>query len=538
MSAARKDEWLRLQLKREQMEAEVRALARQMNALTDPGRLPVELLAEVFANVGAYRPGQRTSDHVLRMSHVCRHWREVALRFPHLWAHLELGRKREYHLMVVERSRNCSLYVSGNARLCEDSDIQFLLDEMHRVYSLELSGSLFIAVQGQVKRLVTGLLPAPRLEIFSETSYSKPVGAYNSFSLFSYLDMPRLREIHLDNLDDGMHDSLVRQSSSHLRILEVQRKHSRYDTCKLLAALERAPLLKELTIRDPYRYSDEHLETRVNQPVLLSQLESLTLEGVLETTTPFLRQISTPDLSAADIVLDTGGRRVLESLSREQLIDAALTVVSAAASVWKRAGALPFELSLGESFGNGELTGSAAKATNSGTSCQAKNRFIITLDPPLVPLVLPETIAQLEVRRLVIRPKWNDPDYDITMFAVFGGLIEELTFQSAELSLIVSVLSQDPLPFPQLRAINLVHCTSCHVFGHAIGFFYSRDGCKCEHILADFVALLHQRRSLQVPIQELSISDSLANSVDEELRKMFSAAVAKVSIHRTPRRYP
>lgn len=59
-----------------------------------------------------YCPGQLTTYAVLRASHVCHHWREVTHRSPHLRNHLLLGLHPEFNRLVLERSKDCALYVS------------------------------------------------------------------------------------------------------------------------------------------------------------------------------------------------------------------------------------------------------------------------------------------------------------------------------------------------------------------------------------------------------------------------------------------
>ena len=94
-------EWLGLQRQRKCLEAELVRVSRQMNSFIHLCCFPSELLVEIFACIGAYQPGQRTSDSILGASHVCYHWKEIILQFPRLRFHLELGCKPEYHYTVL-----------------------------------------------------------------------------------------------------------------------------------------------------------------------------------------------------------------------------------------------------------------------------------------------------------------------------------------------------------------------------------------------------------------------------------------------------
>ena len=74
----------RLALKREchRLKLELSSVYRKLNALTNPGRLPPELLAEIFSHLEPYDSDlewRYSSFGALIASHVCQYWREVAL---------------------------------------------------------------------------------------------------------------------------------------------------------------------------------------------------------------------------------------------------------------------------------------------------------------------------------------------------------------------------------------------------------------------------------------------------------------------------
>ena len=70
----------------------IRVLKSRRNALAPISSLPPEILAAIFsflspsANKGAFRLKW------IYFSHVCRHWRETALNYPHLWSHINLSK--------------------------------------------------------------------------------------------------------------------------------------------------------------------------------------------------------------------------------------------------------------------------------------------------------------------------------------------------------------------------------------------------------------------------------------------------------------
>ena len=76
----------------EALRRQVRSLKSDLNARTAMGRLPIEVLAEVFTQgVALWVESYENASLIPRSNpwagilHVCRSWREVALRSPRLW---------------------------------------------------------------------------------------------------------------------------------------------------------------------------------------------------------------------------------------------------------------------------------------------------------------------------------------------------------------------------------------------------------------------------------------------------------------------
>ncbi|KIP01270.1 hypothetical protein PHLGIDRAFT_97086, partial [Phlebiopsis gigantea 11061_1 CR5-6] len=102
-----------MKIKREVLLAQACHINRQLNELTHPGRLPCEILSEVFRNICPYNPTERTSYGVLTAAQVCHRWREVALGNSTLWTHIEMDRSESYIKMMLRRSRDCLVDVSS-----------------------------------------------------------------------------------------------------------------------------------------------------------------------------------------------------------------------------------------------------------------------------------------------------------------------------------------------------------------------------------------------------------------------------------------
>lgn len=65
-------------------------LCSQMNACVDACSLPAEVLCKVFVQFTAdYAKEHYSLAQILRLTHVCRYWRDVAIAFHALWTHID-----------------------------------------------------------------------------------------------------------------------------------------------------------------------------------------------------------------------------------------------------------------------------------------------------------------------------------------------------------------------------------------------------------------------------------------------------------------
>lgn len=89
----------------------VRVLRLEQNALAPISSLPPEILAIIFSFL-CWQSLGRDSGHNLapiRLSHVCRHWREIALNQSLLWSHVDftappsLGQVQRRNSLVPSR---------------------------------------------------------------------------------------------------------------------------------------------------------------------------------------------------------------------------------------------------------------------------------------------------------------------------------------------------------------------------------------------------------------------------------------------------
>ncbi|KAI0038403.1 hypothetical protein FA95DRAFT_1474257, partial [Auriscalpium vulgare] len=91
-----------------------------INACAPVSRLPPELLCRVFSDlVGLELEDRRPVDGFpstmpwIRLSHVCRHWRDVALNDPAFWGDLILPLPPQWADAILSRSQGTPLSLSG-----------------------------------------------------------------------------------------------------------------------------------------------------------------------------------------------------------------------------------------------------------------------------------------------------------------------------------------------------------------------------------------------------------------------------------------
>lgn len=119
-----------------ELENEARALKTCLNATTITGRLPPEILSRVFLALISSAP---TTGHIsqriswIRVTHVCRRWRAVALTFPALWSNITIAHDAWTQLMLC-RSKEAPLSVELDIRgaRCDNTTFKALLSKIFR----------------------------------------------------------------------------------------------------------------------------------------------------------------------------------------------------------------------------------------------------------------------------------------------------------------------------------------------------------------------------------------------------------------------
>ncbi|KZT64611.1 hypothetical protein DAEQUDRAFT_601255 [Daedalea quercina L-15889] len=260
--------------------------------------LPPELLSECFLSCAMTIPSRpfgldpEPQYSWISLSHVCRHWRSVALSTTRLWARIRLTSHREWTSEVVVRSGEAPLEVSAEFPLIYDN-LQSRVDWMasFRVVLEEIARirSLIISSQQKLEPEVLDLLnrPAPLLKDLRlhYLAFDAPNAAYEgaphalgfmsrdrdiapleSLSLYKChipwfgLDMQTLKDLTIVGLPwGGVSRSLNMQT--------------------LVQILRSTPLLERLVIRNALRPLSAISAPPTGPPAVLPRLRDVKLYG-------------------------------------------------------------------------------------------------------------------------------------------------------------------------------------------------------------------------------------------------------------------
>jgi len=171
-----------------------------LNPIRPAHRLPREILMQIFALVGS---GKR----ILPVSHVCRRWRDVALKTPELWSTFEPDDFTPMVSVALQRSGDHLLDVSLHTSCDEISRLERLLE-----FPFSRLRTLDVAVTGPFTDEVKGIFSrcrsrAPVLNEFSlrfdfDASIPQPIpfDENNCFSMLFERETPAVSSLFLRNL--------------------------------------------------------------------------------------------------------------------------------------------------------------------------------------------------------------------------------------------------------------------------------------------------------------------------------------------------
>ncbi|KAG2138501.1 hypothetical protein DEU56DRAFT_980490 [Suillus clintonianus] len=270
-----------------------RVLRSRKNALVPRiSRLPTEVLESVFEYLEEVKrfDGSAHDDvpACLVVTHVCRHWRTVALECPTLWTFIYTPSPR-YVGIMLERSKDFPLVVTYNTEVSLQDCLVPILSQLPRIKILRFTSPFW-----EVKHITDLLLsqPAPLLEVFEFYSL-KPPGAPLFTHRLTSSDIFKERAPRLRSVELGMFSlSLAAHVFSGLRTLCVTRTTTYQTTVpELLSALSRMPALEHLTVEK----LDIVSSTTKLDEVSLARLKSIALGAIsIRDATSLFEHLSIP----------------------------------------------------------------------------------------------------------------------------------------------------------------------------------------------------------------------------------------------------
>jgi hypothetical protein len=227
----------------------IRALRLHRNALSPISTLPPEVFAAIFSLL-CPSPDRNLDHHLARLcvSHVCHHWREIALNQPLLWSSVNFNTLTlAGAIEILARAKSLPLYLEARVSHRWDHD-RFSTELQTRIpciYHLHITADHF-----RLQRTLEGLVsPAPTLECLVLNSNRGSCDREIDFVLPDTLfngSAPRLSCVKLFNCEISRTSPLLKG----LRYLEIRltTSHAKPTLAAWLDALDELPHLETLAL--------------------------------------------------------------------------------------------------------------------------------------------------------------------------------------------------------------------------------------------------------------------------------------------------
>jgi hypothetical protein len=267
----------------------MRVLRSRRNSLAPISRIPPEILATIFGHIVENKTSRKYQKRpaCLIVTHICRHWREVALECPSLWAFISWNSARWVGI-CLERSKKAPLVFLNTVKynLARDS-LQQALSQLPRIKVLRLP--LFSSDVDRVLDYLSSQ-PAPLLQSF-KFSVAGPHRNLRTISDAIFQGQaPLLRRLKLINCRFSPTSCIF----SGLRILYVKEVEST-SISELLPALRRMPALEQLTLAKelPSIIAEENKLCFDRVPLV--RLQCITLDVTIQTAAYLFARLVLPD---------------------------------------------------------------------------------------------------------------------------------------------------------------------------------------------------------------------------------------------------
>lgn len=271
------------------------------------------MLSKIFAFCASEKANATSSSnagnplHWIKLSHVSRYWRAVALDSPSLWGNIVTTRPRWTEEML-KRSKMASLTLDADLscvtpRISEA--VQLVLQHINRISDLRL-----IASSATMSRLITGLsIDAPYLHSLSlSVPRNNRFGMDEDFTLPESLfsgDTSQLQQLELVKCNINW-DSPLLTGLTVLKLSDISFL-ARPTTLHFLDALEKMPALETLHLQEALpNVEDETILSRAPDRIVnLPHLSHITVTSTVPECTNFFKHIAIP--ANATYYLNTRG---------------------------------------------------------------------------------------------------------------------------------------------------------------------------------------------------------------------------------------
>lgn len=277
--------------------------------------LPPEILASIFVEVVLSARLARRSTYSsqvavagirwLYMTHVCKHWRDVALGTAHLWSHLPLQHPIDCVQEFIRRSSTAPLHVVSEISIFEPADLalcKLLSPEVYRIQELSLAISRSLCQQLEAQ--IPAISDAPLLKRLCLTKCSSPSEEPDPESFwFSNAALEHLEDLELAYFSVSFIRPFFRPTLTRLavRFNSQQPQETRLGAAQWIEILTQIPLLQELVLESavPVPPSGTFVQPPLHDGLSLPYLRNLKLTDYATGSTEYaalVAQLNIPPL--------------------------------------------------------------------------------------------------------------------------------------------------------------------------------------------------------------------------------------------------
>jgi len=150
------------------LEDSIRESKYRRNALVPISRLPPEILSLIFSLLSfsaAHNKSDRHVSSLLRLTHVCRLWRDTALNRPHLWSHINFTKLTRVGITeMLARAKMAPLHLEARIDYKNKTQLDFFEQQLEAHISHTRQLSLSEQFQTVLERFISS---APAMEFLS-----------------------------------------------------------------------------------------------------------------------------------------------------------------------------------------------------------------------------------------------------------------------------------------------------------------------------------------------------------------------------------